>query len=64
MEQVKLDQEVSVWTGVEPIEQQTIILLPEQGIGDNIMTIRYAYLLREMGAKIVYFADDRLFKLV
>ena len=63
MEQIKLSESISDWTGIEPLEGKSIVTLPEQGIGDCFMTVRYVKLLREMGAKIFYFADDRLYKL-
>ena len=40
------------WSGVEDISGKAIFLYPEQGLGDTIQFIRYALLVRELGAKV------------
>lgn len=41
------------WTGQENIEGKTILICPEQGLGDQIQFGRYALILKGMGAKVI-----------
>lgn len=41
------------WLGKEDIEGKTILIYPEQGLGDQIQFGRYALVLHAMGAKVI-----------
>jgi tetratricopeptide (TPR) repeat protein len=41
------------WFGTEDIEGKTILVCPEQGLGDQIQFSRYALVLLGMGAKVI-----------
>jgi hypothetical protein len=49
-----------LWLGEEPIAGKTILLHAEQGFGDTIQFIRYAPLLAERGAKVIYEVQPEL----
>ena len=51
------------WQG-EDLKDKTIILLSEQGLGDDIQFCRYAKHLRNMGAKVTLECDPRLLSLM
>ena len=46
------------WQG-EPLAGQTIVVLAEQGFGDQMMFARYLPLLRDLGARVVVGCDPR-----
>lgn len=46
------DYKEPVWKGENP-EGKTIFLLPEQGLGDTVQFVRYAELVKELGARVV-----------
>lgn len=41
------------WTGQESIAGKTVLICPEQGLGDQIQFGRYALILKGMGAKVI-----------
>jgi tetratricopeptide (TPR) repeat protein len=42
-----------LWNGIDSIDGKTILVCPEQGLGDQIQFIRYALLLMGLGAKVI-----------
>lgn len=50
---------IPIWKG-ESLAGKTILILPEQGKGDNIQFIRYSQLLARQGAKVWMAADASL----
>ena len=63
LHQVKLDADIPEWNGLQPIEGKNLVLLPEQGVGDSIMMLRYLPLIRQMGARSIFFAEDSTYRL-
>ena len=53
---------VPKWRG-QPLDQKTILLVMEQGFGDQIQFVRYATLLKKMGATVWVLTWPPLFKL-
>jgi len=53
----------SMWDG-SPIKGKTILLKTEQGLGDTLQFIRYAKLVKEMGAHVICKVQKPLVKLV
>lgn len=45
--------DIPYWQG-ENLKDKTILLLREQGLGDEIFFLRFAKKLKEMGAKVIY----------
>lgn len=43
-----------VWSGAESLEGKTILIHCEQGLGDSIQFCRYAKLVKNLGAKVVF----------
>jgi len=41
------------WLGVEPLQDKTILLYGEQGLGDFIQFCRYVKLVADLGAKVI-----------
>ena len=52
------------WTGKESIKDKTLLILPEQGLGDKIQFARYALLAREQGAKVILVTSPALIKVL
>jgi tetratricopeptide (TPR) repeat protein len=52
------------WTGKESIKDKTLLILPEQGLGDKIQFARYALLAREKGAKVILVTSPTLIKVI
>ena len=42
-----------LWLGAEKLKNKTILLYPEQGLGDTIQFSRYATLVAELGANVI-----------
>ncbi len=51
-----------MWRG-EPIAGKTILLIPEQGLGDTIQCIRFASRVKALGATVVFRCPSPLLKL-
>ncbi|MGD0958189.1 MAG: tetratricopeptide repeat protein [Methylomonas sp.] len=51
------------WLG-EPVAGKTVLIYPEQGLGDFIQFCRYAPLLETLGAKVIIEAPAELFSLI
>jgi tetratricopeptide (TPR) repeat protein len=52
------------WLGAEPIAGRTLLLHAEQGLGDSIQFVRYAPLLRGLGARVILEVQPPLVSLV
>lgn len=52
------------WTGVEPLAGKTILLHPEQGLGDTLQFCRYAMLVAKLGARVVLEVQEPLLRLL
>ena len=50
------------WAG-EPLNGKTILIYAEQGFGDTLQFSRYLNLLREQGARIIFYCDRELVSL-
>jgi tetratricopeptide (TPR) repeat protein len=53
-----------VWLGGEGIDQKTILIYCDEGLGDTIQFSRYAPLLAERGARVVLVVQDALHSLL
>ena len=42
-----------LWLGNESLRNKTLLIYPEQGLGDYIQFIRYAVLVEQLGAKVI-----------
>jgi Flp pilus assembly protein TadD len=51
------------WDG-SPLAGRTILLYPEQGIGDTVQFVRYAALLKEQGARVLMLCPTSLMSLL
>ena len=52
-----------LWLGDESIYHKTLLIYPEQGLGDYIQCIRYAALVEQLGAKVILEVPSRLLTL-
>ena len=52
-----------LWLGDESIFHKTLLIYPEQGLGDYIQCIRYAALVEQLGAKVILEVPSRLLTL-
>ena len=52
------------WHGHHDISNKTLLIYPEQGLGDQIQFARYALILKGMGAKIIMPVEPPLIKLM
>ena len=53
-----------LWLGQESLQNKTIVLHGEQGLGDSIQFCRYAVLVQELGARVVLEVDASLVALL
>jgi tetratricopeptide (TPR) repeat protein len=53
-----------LWLGTEPIQDKTILLHSEQGLGDTIQFCRYAQLVAGLGAEVILEAPTQLMSLL
>jgi len=51
------------WNG-EPLDGKAILLHSKQGLGDTIQFVRYASLVKRLGAKVIVSCQDRLLPLL
>ncbi|MGP0068649.1 MAG: hypothetical protein ACLQGP_34245, partial [Isosphaeraceae bacterium] len=51
-----------LWMG-EPLEGRTILLHPDQGLGDTIQFLRYATILQARGARVIVACQEALVRL-
>ena len=52
------------WDGTENVSGKTVLILTEQGLGETFFYIRYAKMLKKMGAKVFVMAHKPLVKLL
>jgi len=53
-----------LWRGQEAIEGRTILLCPDEGLGDTIQFARYVPMLAARGARVILGVQDELFPLL
>lgn len=53
-----------LWRGIEPIEGKTILVCPDEGLGDVIQFARYVPMLAARGARVILGVQDELFPLL
>src|SRR5690348_8010341 len=53
-----------LWSGREAIEGKTILLCPDEGLGDTIQFARYVPMLAARGARVILGVQDELFPLL
>ena len=52
------------WTGAEPLDGRTLLIVAEQGFGDTIQFSRYVRLAEARGANVILAVQDRLKRLL
>jgi tetratricopeptide (TPR) repeat protein len=52
------------WNGKDSLDGKTILVCPEQGLGDQIQFARYAVLLLDLGARVILPVDPPLVEIV
>jgi hypothetical protein len=52
------------WTGVEPLEGKTILIVGEQGLGDTLQFCRYIPLVAKLGAKVIFESQVQLVEIM
>lgn len=52
------------WSGDEPVEGRTLLLISEQGLGDSLQFCRYAGLLADRGARVLIQVEKPLVRLL
>jgi hypothetical protein len=53
-----------MWLGQDDLKGQTVLIHTEQGLGDTIQFARYAQVLAERGARVVFEAEPALYDLL
>ncbi len=53
-----------VWQGAEPIDGKTILVCPDEGLGDVIQFVRYVPMLAARGARVILIVQDELYPLL
>ena len=53
-----------LWQGTEPIEGKTILICPDEGLGDVIQFARYVPMLAARGAHVILLVQDELYPLL
>jgi len=53
-----------IWQGAEPIDGKTILVRPDEGLGDVIQFVRYVPMLAERGAHVILIVQDELYPLL
>ena len=53
-----------MWLGQEDLKGQTVLIHTEQGLGDTIQFARYAQLLADRGARVVFEVEPALYDLL
>jgi hypothetical protein len=53
-----------LWTGEQPLLNRTLLIYPEQGMGDYLQFIRYATLAEQLGGRVILEAPAALLSLV
>jgi tetratricopeptide (TPR) repeat protein len=53
-----------IWTGETSLSGKTVFIYWEQGLGDTIQFCRFAKMLEQRGAKVIFSAQDRLRRLL
>jgi len=53
-----------MWLGQEDLKGQTVLIHTEQGLGDTIQFCRYAPLLAERGARVIFEVEPALYDLL
>ncbi|WP_257165742.1 tetratricopeptide repeat-containing glycosyltransferase family protein [Bradyrhizobium sp. SRS-191] len=49
-----------LWQGAEPIDGKTILVCPDEGLGDVIQFVRYVPMLAARGARVILLVQDEL----
>jgi tetratricopeptide (TPR) repeat protein len=53
-----------MWLGAEPIAGKTILIFPEEGLGDFIQFVRYVPMVAARGARVILVVQDALYPLM
>jgi tetratricopeptide (TPR) repeat protein/ADP-heptose:LPS heptosyltransferase len=53
-----------LWRGADPVEGKTILICPDEGLGDVIQFVRYVPMLAAKGARVILIVQDELYPLL
>src|SRR5262249_48929162 len=53
-----------IWQGDEPIDGKTILVCPDEGLGDVIQFVRYIPMLAARGARVILVVQDELYPIL